>query len=289
VVGGVRKGGAPPPPPQGDGEQQAVVSVRDGGGECVTYQVKLHVQVGRMVERYAQVKGARGLGPEDFRFLYNDRVLQSDDTLASLGVAAGQRVEFRVVAALQGLRRPEHEHAAAPEAAAEIRELAVKNPIGDVVVFRVKPCTRMGKVMERYATHYKIPVDKLRFSYNNQRLSSDDTPDSLGIVGRAELVASLAHGGGGQLWVHVQAAARETLTLRVVATDGSGMGFTLHHSTRLRHLFAKYAQLNGFVEAAGQLKFYAAGGMLLEGEHTVRDVGLRDGDQIVVRYTVRGS
>jgi hypothetical protein len=60
--------------------------------------------------------------------------------------------------------------------------LIVKTLTGSELHFIVKSHIQLGKLFDAYAGHESIDVERCRFIYSGRRLSSEDTPQELGMV-----------------------------------------------------------------------------------------------------------
>ena len=88
--------------------------------------------------------------------------------------------------------------ATAPETAPSDLELRVKAQGGDEIVFKVRPSTRLGKLMRAYCDQVGCKPGKTRFLYDGNRINEDDTPSSLGLENHDIIDAVYEMIGGGK-------------------------------------------------------------------------------------------
>lgn len=58
---------------------------------------------------------------------------------------------------------------------------------GEITLFKIKPTTRMGRIMETYAQWKRMEVENLRFILYGFRIDGDDTARQLGLVDQDEI------------------------------------------------------------------------------------------------------
>jgi len=66
------------------------------------------------------------------------------------------------------------------------------------IAFRISKTTKMKKVMETFAKNMKCDISELRFQFGNDRVKSDDTPESLGLENDDKVDVFTKQQGGGE-------------------------------------------------------------------------------------------
>uniref|UniRef100_A0A7S3R9R7 Small ubiquitin-related modifier n=1 Tax=Dunaliella tertiolecta TaxID=3047 RepID=A0A7S3R9R7_DUNTE len=68
-----------------------------------------------------------------------------------------------------------------PKAEGGIISLVVQDQNGTEVMFKVKPHTKLVKVMDAYIQKKNLDPSRIRFLFDGQRIMNDDTPEKMGI------------------------------------------------------------------------------------------------------------
>ena len=76
-------------------------------------------------------------------------------------------------------------------------QLKVKNAEGKEVIFKLKSNTQLRKLMDAYCQREGLPAEGVRFLYDGDRLSRDQTPAELSMQDGDEIDALVEQTGGG--------------------------------------------------------------------------------------------
>ncbi|KAJ2009688.1 SUMO protein smt3 [Coemansia thaxteri] len=76
--------------------------------------------------------------------------------------------------------------------------IKVIGPDSSEVMFRIKTTTKLSKLMQAYCTRTGQAAGSVRFLVDGQRISADDTPQSLGLEEGDSIDAMSEQVGGGR-------------------------------------------------------------------------------------------
>jgi len=92
------------------------------------------------------------------------------------------------------------EERAAREEAARLAEpvrLRCVNEIGEEVNFKVKPNTKVGKIMKAYCLRFGVQLNEIRFLFDGNRLNGQQTVAKAGLVDEDTIDVYAEQRGGG--------------------------------------------------------------------------------------------
>lgn len=82
-----------------------------------------------------------------------------------------------------------------------IRLRVITSDMTDEVHFRVKSATTLGRLKRSYCSKMGFQVEDLRFVFDGQRITDDDTPKSLGMVNDDVIEIYQQRTGGSNVWM----------------------------------------------------------------------------------------
>lgn len=113
--------------------------------------------------------------------------------------------------------------------------IRVRDQTGDEMFFKVKNTTRMQKIMESYSQRRGVGLDSLRFMIDGERVTPDDTPQSLDLEDNDQVDVMLDMVGGADGEV-----SNEPITIKVVDQMGDQVEFKMKKVTDEFDLMLQY-------------------------------------------------
>ena len=103
------------------------------------------------------------------RFLFDGKRINDDETPKSLEMEQDDVIEVY----------QEQTGGGADEGEIEYIKLKVVSQDSNVIHFRMKMSTQMGKLKKSYSERVGAPIESLRFLFDGKRMNDDETPKSL--------------------------------------------------------------------------------------------------------------
>lgn len=150
--------------------------------------------------------------------------------------------------------------------------LKVRDQTQEEMMFKVKKGTKMSKIFSAYAQRKGVDMKQLRFTYDGNRVTADDTPKMLEMEDGDQIDSYIEQLGGGDIEVD-----DAPITLKVKDQSGEEMMFKVKKGTKMSKIFGAYAQRKG-VDMAN-LRF-TLDGARVQGEDTPKMLEMEDGDQL---------
>ncbi|CAJ2664809.1 ubiquitin-like protein pmt3/smt3 [Trifolium pratense] len=138
--------------------------------------------------------------------------------------------------------------------------------------FSISKNTKMKKLMNSYCAHYSHHFDSIAFLFNARRIWPDQTPYELDIEDGDEIDAAL--------YEHWSAC----INIDVKGQDGYEASYSFRRNCPLKKLMDEYCnQYDLDVSRVG----FLFDGRLVQAEQTPHELGIEDGDEMLVMLHLR--
>jgi len=171
--------------------------------------------------------------------------------------------------------------------------LQIVSQDGNAITLKVKKNTKFGKIMAKYATHQGLDLTALKFMFDGQRISEDDTPAGLEMEDDDKIDVAMQQVGGGTEDDEGAGEGKpdlkpdvESITISLQSQDGTQTQFKVKKTMRFEKIMKKYAQHMGL--DGNSLRFMFEGSLITP-ETTPEQLELEEGDQIDVMIAQLGG
>lgn len=246
------------------------IKVVDQGQNEVYFKIKEHTPLRKVMDAYCE---RQGINRTDVRFLLDGERINNHDTPLSKDMEDGDTIEV-VREQLGGGGGDD------PVEELDMSRLSiqVKDDQTKEQTFRIKPTTRMEKVMAIYCAQYGRAANSLRFfTPDGKRITDQDTAATL-VLEDGDLIDAHEEQRGGR-------DSPSDLTIKVVDQISQEVAFKMRSTTpmgKMMDAYCKYVIQRGGGAAQLTRRFFTYDGQRIQTQDTPRSLKLRDGDIVGV-------
>ena len=155
--------------PETKADAPITLKVRDQAGEVMFFKVKKGTEMRKIFDAYAQ---RLGVNVKNLKFTLDGDRLKETDTPKMLELNDEDQIDvfLEQVGGAEDVK---------PSGDDQPITIKVVESTGDEISFKVKKTTKMSKIFEAYASRKGVSAEMVRFMFDGNRITAEDTPKML--------------------------------------------------------------------------------------------------------------